>query len=345
MVGETVTSPIDGKPVATVPSLHDVTPEQFHKEVRRAGRPVVLRGVAESWPSVAIGRSGDANALADYLLRYDSGAPLNTFVGDPRAGGRFIYNPEMTGYNFRREKVPAKTVIPAMLRFVAGERPYLYAGATSTNSVFPGFGDDNPMPLAPEGTQPLAWVGNPSRIAPHYDCSENIAVCVMGRRQFMLFPPEQVENLYIGPWENTPAGPECSVVDMREPDLETYPKYAKAREAALLADLQPGDAVYIPPLWWHTVEARGDFNLLVNYWWSAPGTNGMPMAAMAHALLTIRDLPATQRAAWKTMFDHYVFGEGAEGAGDHIPAHAVGVRGASSPERDQTIRAFIKFML
>jgi len=37
--------------------------------------------------------------------------------------------------------------------------------------------------------------------------------------------------------------------------------------AAEVAELSPGDAVYIPALWWHNVEALEDFNVLVNYWW------------------------------------------------------------------------------
>ena len=344
--GGTVTNPIDGQPVVPMRAVEGATRELFEADILPGGEPVILKGVADHWPAVDIGRAGDAQAMVDYLLSLDSGAPMNAMMGDPKAGGRFIYNAGMTGYNFRREKAPARVVLPAMLRFADdGETPYLYAGATSTHDVFPRLGETNHLDLVPEGTQPLAWIGNPSRIAPHYDISENIAVCVMGRRQFMLYPPEQVENLYIGPWENTPAGPECSIVDIRDPDLERFPRYAEARRHARLADLSPGDAIYIPPLWWHTVEARGDFNVLVNFWWPTKGANGTSMAALAHALLTIRDLPPHQREAWKAYFDFYVFSDDAPKAADHIPPHAQGVRGPASAQRDEIIRNFIRSML
>ena len=36
----------------------------------------------------------------------------------------------------------------------------------------------------------------------------------------------------------------------------------------MVADLEPGDAIYIPALWWHAVQATGELNVLVNYWWN-----------------------------------------------------------------------------
>lgn len=339
----TVTNPMDGKPIEPLPE-YDRPDADTIAAIREAGKPAVLRGIAEQWPTVEIGRTGQADAMVEHLLAYDSGAPMKVLVGDPKAGGRFIYNDTITGYNFRREEAPARTILPAMLRYAEG-KPYIYAGAQLAQDVFPDFGRDNPLDLVPEGTEPRLWIGNASRVAPHYDVSENIAVCAMGRRQFMIFPPEQVANLYIGPWEHTPAGPECSIVDVREPDLNAHPRYVEARNNALLADLQPGDGVYIPPLWWHTVEAKGDLNVLVNYWWAAPGHNGLGMAAMAHAVLTLRDLPQTQKAAWRTFFDHYIFSEQAGSSADHLPDSAKGVRGPASPARDERMRAFIKSMI
>ena len=43
----------------------------------------------------------------------------------------------------------------------------------------------------------------------------------------------------------------------------------------------PGDAIYIPPLWWHHVESLGQFNVLVNYWYRT----GPDTAAAGRAVL------------------------------------------------------------
>src|SRR6185295_10671014 len=100
---------------------------------------------------------------------------------------------------------------------------------------------------------------NRTRIAAHHDLPDNLACVVAGRRRFTLFPPEQLNNLYVGPLDFTPAGQPISRVDIDTPDLETYPRFAEALNAARRAELGPGDAVYIPALWWHDVLSLEDF--------------------------------------------------------------------------------------
>src|SRR3546814_13434673 len=88
----------------------------------------------------------------------------------------------------------------------------------------------------------------------------------------------------------------------------------------MTAELEPGDAIYIPGLLWHDVQAAGPFNVLVNYWWGHPDLS--PFPALIHALVAMRDLPEAERAAWRGWLDHYVFGAEAAHAADHLPPHA-----------------------
>lgn len=97
-------------------------------------------------------------------------------------------------------------------------------------------------------------------------------------------------------------------MDIAAPDLLRFPRYAQALEHALVAELVPGDALFIPSMWLHHVEALESFNVLVNFWWrQSPASMDSPMNALMLALLTIRDLPAKQRATWQEVFRHYVF--------------------------------------
>ena len=123
-------------------------------------------------------------------------------------------------------------------------------------------------------------MGNRAVVGPHNDHPDNIACVIAGRRRFRLFPPEQFANLYIGPLELNPAGRPVSFVSVNAPDLARYPRYARALEASREAELEPGDAIYIPSMWWHSVESLEPFNLLVNYWWEAPAP--MPRAPKRH---------------------------------------------------------------
>jgi oxalate decarboxylase/phosphoglucose isomerase-like protein (cupin superfamily) len=67
-------------------------------------------------------------------------------------------------------------------------------------------------------------------------------------------------------------------VSFRDPDFTRFPRFREALKHAIVAELEPGDALYIPSLWWHHVESIGVLNAMVNYWWSAPAAGGLAKA-------------------------------------------------------------------
>ena len=317
----------------------DVALCQFDTEVVPRNEPAVLRGVVNHWPATAAARES-SEAMQAYLSRLDRGARVRTFVGEPAMGGRFFYSPQFDAFNFGIAEAPFAQLLAVLSDENDGR--YVYMGSTHTSEILPGFEQENPLELVrSRPTGPRIWIGNSSRIATHFDESDNIACVVSGTRRFTLFPPDQVENLYPGPVDTTVAGQPTSLVDLADPDLERFPKFAEALEHAQTAELQPGDAIYIPALWWHGVESKGPLNVLVNYWWQdTPLDAGSPMNALGAALLSIGLLPEAKRLAWRAIFDHYVFG-GRDEAVEHIPEHARGILGESSPELRRTIREFL----
>lgn len=315
---------------------------EFDAEVRPRHRPVVIRGAAAGWPLVEAGRRS-ADAALGYLKALDSGAPTDVMIAPPGERGRFFYRPDMRGFNFRRDRATLSQLADHLLRIAGKAEPIgIYAGATDTATHLPRFDAENPFPLAAgqSRVQSRAWLGNRTQVATHFDLSDNFAVVALGRRRFTLFPPEATRDLYVGPLNVTLAGQPVSMVDPLAPDLERYPRYAAARELALTADLGPGDALFVPSLWWHHVEATEPVNVLINYWHNDVERGG-GFPALIHAMLTIRDLPAEQRQAWRSWFEHMVFSDEAAHAADHLPPHGQGVNGPSAPERDEMIRQFL----
>lgn len=71
-----------------------------------------------------------------------------------------------------------------------------------------------------------------------------------GRRRFTLFPPQQRVNLYVGlyvgPFDKTVAGVPVSMAPIENPDFDRFPRLREALDHAQVAELEPGDGLYIP---------------------------------------------------------------------------------------------------
>jgi hypothetical protein len=172
-----------------------------------------------------------------------------------------------------------------------------------------------------------------------------VACVLAGRRRFTLFPPEQLVNLYVGPLEFTLAGQPISMVRLENPDLERYPKFREAWQHAQGAELEPGDALFIPYMWWHHVESLTAFNVLLNYWWDdQPGWLGSPFEALIHGLLSVRTLPPERRELWRKIFDHYVFQTGGEPAA-HLTPQQQGIQAPITPQLAELMRAHLANLL
>lgn len=315
-----------------------VDADRFHGEIVPTGQPVVFRGLVGHWPVVAAARQGDAD-LFDYLARFDRQEPVGTLIAPPEAGGRFFYNEDLSSFNFQGGRARLSKSFEFLLANREVQRPAtLAAQSIPADTHLPGFSAENVSPLLNAEVEPLLWLGNRVIVAAHQDPYENLACVVAGRRRFTLFPPDAVADLYIGPFEKTPGGPPISMVAFDAPDLDRHPRFAQALEVSETVELEPGDALYIPYLWWHHVRSLDPVNLLTNYWWASEAAGrGRAMDAFLHAVLALRALPAHQRTAWKSAFDHYVFGA-PEAATAHLPEAVHGMLGALSEEDARRIR-------
>jgi hypothetical protein len=244
------------------------TPDLFRDEIMTRREPAVLRGAASQWPLVAAARRDPAQWMA-MLAANASDASVDILRADPAEQGRFHYAADGRSLNFVRGRASLATFLAAVEEQAAEERPFalVVQGAIAERHV-PGFRSSHPMPLAPLDAEPRLWIGNAAKVATHNDPTDNIAVVAAGRRRFTLFPPEAEADLHMGPAHPTPAGTPVSMVHVTAPDLERYPRFESALEVAREAELEPGDAIFIPANWFHHVEALERFNMLVNYWWA-----------------------------------------------------------------------------
>ena len=315
--------------------------QQFMREVVEPCRPVVMRGLVGPWPAVhAATRS--AEDLHQYLARLDNGNQADAFVGERAIAGKYYYAEGLKGFNFERRRMRLIDALDTMVATRArADQPTMYVGSLPVEEFLPGFAAQNALHVLPEHVGPRIWLGHAANVSAHFDAFDNVACVVAGARRFTLYPPDAIGALYVGPLDNTMAGQPVSLAASSPLDLEKYPRFAEARPRALVAELGPGDAIYLPKLWWHQVESTAPFNCLVNYWWDAFALGpDAPYISLLLSLITIAERPAPERAAWQAFFDHYVFRSNGHPLA-HLPAEQHGMLGPLMPDNYARIRAIV----
>ncbi len=126
-------------------------------------------------------------------------------------------------------------------------------------------------PFGPESAgrlrEPLTklWMGSSGNVTPlHFDLCHGCLAQIVGRKRVWLFPPSESKWLYPNAANNTAGRTvRTSRVDLpgllgeeesSRAQLQKYPQTANAR-GGLVCEVTPGECLYIPPFWWHCVEA------------------------------------------------------------------------------------------
>ena len=312
-------------------------------ELLSAGKPALLKGLVRDWGLVKAGLRSVDDAM-NYLRSFYNDKPLSASFAAPQVAGRLFYNDDFTRLNFEARRTRLGEVLDAIKSHLEdAQPPTMYIGSTLIDSYLPGMRRENDLGFAALGVEapPAIWIGNRTVASCHYDAPNNIACVVVGRRRFTMFPPSQVDNLYPGPLELNPGGQAVSLVDFANPDFARFPRFKDALASGYSAELEPGDAIFVPSMWWHHVEGLSPFNTLVNYWWStSPKHVPSPMSSLYHAIWAIRDRPDAEKEAWRQVFEYYVFGPSSR-AGEHLPEQARGLLGPIDENRARQIRAML----
>ena len=196
--------------------------------------PRCCAGLVGQWPAVA-GR-------ADFAGR-DGQLPRGILDRRARAphGGRSVHRRDASsttrrspGVNFDNIDAVRATCSRELLKTLdAPAPPALYAGAIPIPAQLPGFGQRQcARRYSSLRSRPRSGSAIASPSQTHFDMSYNVACVVAGRRRFTLIPPEQLENMYIGPLEFTLAGPPISMVRLEAPDFVKFPRFRAALAAA-----------------------------------------------------------------------------------------------------------------
>lgn len=224
-------------------------------------KPVILRGqdignVTETWSSV------------DYLAEKGGTKPVKIHVSP-------VPQMDFINKNFAYKSLPFNEFVKRAAEethkefFISeGEKYYLRALGDDVRKdiadikvQFPELASDLIIPdLFPKDrffSSVFRIASKGLQLWTHYDVMDNILIQISGRKRVVLFDPADAHNLYLN-------GDKSEVLDIDNPDPEKFPKFYAATRYE--GELEPGDILFIPALWFHNVVSL-DFGVAVNVFW------------------------------------------------------------------------------
>lgn len=108
---------------------------------------------------------------------------------------------------------------------------------------------------------PWLWMSSGNTTSSlHFDTSDNLVNQIDGTKTVLLWSPEYSRQMYIDHHDKFGLSP----INVENVDLLRFPKFANGK--ALVAELRPGDTLYIPKNWWHQIKSYGR-NIALNMDW------------------------------------------------------------------------------
>jgi len=124
---------------------------------------------------------------------------------------------------------------------------------------------DHPPWVSPEITLRI-FIGHNTLTGAHFHpYHQSCLTQLYGQKRIVFHAPGQFTRLY--PKHILANSNNCSRINFRKVDLQRFPRIAEAEPLEITLD--PGETVYIPLHWWHTVLGLGP-NISGAFHWDAP---------------------------------------------------------------------------
>lgn len=273
---------------------------EFWRTVFAQQQPVVWRGAAADQPLVELARRGP-RALMQALGERAGSRRVQVTGAPPSAAGRMGFD-GTCWRDWSTRQTSFSGFGDDLLQELAHPSGHcLYMQSAEVAEHLPELEPLTSLWLrdaeAMRDAQTQLWIGSGGqRVAIHQDYSHSVAVMAAGVKEFTLYPPQQLCNLYTAPRDELGGEPWRSAVDGRAPDLARFPRFAAAQRTAKTIRLEAGDVLFLPAYWWHSVDSY-EFNAMFNVRWFdvSEAQRVDATAAMAHGLIAARAADAGQR--------------------------------------------------
>jgi Cupin-like domain len=224
--------------------------------------PVILRGMSSHFPAVT--KWIDYNYL---LQRIGAQALCDVEIGPYNQGekvtipfGQYVEYLELAA---EQHNSPQQINPEHLLYLAQNDLPQ----ELLSDIEIPSFCSDGKLSIG-QGKlySTMLWMGPAGCTSPlHFDPMDNIFIQIIGRKKVFLINKEiDFTLLYsgqkFGQQKNTSA-----IRDIDTQDFSNFPNFQNVAEIQV-AELNPGDGLFIPSKWWHSLKSL-DFCISVNTWW------------------------------------------------------------------------------
>ncbi|WGK66104.1 cupin-like domain-containing protein [Croceiramulus getboli] len=212
--------------------VEELSREEFVTSYRKPQKPVVIKHLIDDWP-----------AMEKWDLEY-----IKQVAGEkevPLYDDRPVSHEE--GFNQAHATMKMKAYIDLLQREPTNFRIFLYNLMKEVPQLkgdfkFPQIGLRliRQIPM-------LFFGGEGSKVFMHHDIdwANILHFHFHGRKQCILFPPEQTENLYKVPHSLITR----EDIDFDDPDYDKFPALKKAQ--GYITHLEHGETLYMPEGYWH----------------------------------------------------------------------------------------------
>lgn len=236
---QTELEPAAVAPPGEVPVRDDISHADFYHQFFRQNRPCIIRGAAADWPAMARWRDDD------HLRRVAGSAAIKRTISIRRDLGFSHMSPmeviRLDEFLDRYRDDPRDYINDSDI-------PRELLGELGRHTIHRAFDD-----LEEASGRMGLFMGIGGQRAPlHYDDEENLYTVVDGEKRFTLFDPADFCKMYANDHRR---GPDFSAADPDDYDEQEYPLLPGATRYD--AHLAPGDVLYVPGYWWHSVASVG----------------------------------------------------------------------------------------
>lgn len=242
---------------------------EFKKLVESAKEPFKVIGSLDHWELYKkLSKCEDSLDKCDYLstLAHDEQVYYSALA--PEYKGIFGLNKDLVqNFSFKGRKATFPSFMKEIKKYISDPSlGNLYLQSTPIKDLNDRLGNLDLF----KGFKPMSeagfWIGTGNQfVSLHNDPLRNMIAIFSGRKRVIMFPPEELPNLYPAPFDKRSGGVITSLVNAFNPDLQKFPNFSQALKTVKVAILNPGEFLYLPPLWWHAVEGEG-FNIGINCW-------------------------------------------------------------------------------